>query len=110
MQKTPYQKINSVSVLAQAEPSEPDVSELSVCNSSFNSSLNQWTCIDEKGTNTGESSQTFNENAIVDGVGSYANGLSSGMSDNIVGSAPFSDANSLSVNMDVLDRTEDTPN
>lgn len=77
-------------------------------NSSFNSSLNQWTCIDEKGTNTGESSQTFAEDAIVDGVGSYANGLgTSGLE--IVGSAPFSDANSLSVNMDVLDRVEDTP-
>ena len=49
------------------------------------------------------------EASIVDGVGSYANGVSSGMSDNIVGSAPFSDANSLSYNMDVLDRTEDTP-
>ena len=79
-------------------------------NSSFNSSLNQWTCIDEKGTNTGESSQTFNEDAIVDGVGSYANGLSSGMGgDEVIGSAPFSDANSLSVNMDVEDRVTDTP-
>ena len=78
-------------------------------NSSFNSSLNQWTCIDEKGTNTGESSQTFNENAIVDGVGSYANGISSGMSDAILGDAPYSTANALSVNMDVLDRTDDTP-
>jgi hypothetical protein len=46
---------------------------------------------------------------IVDGVNTYANGVSSGMSDNIVGSAPFSDANSLSYNMDVLDRVEDTP-
>jgi hypothetical protein len=77
-------------------------------NSSFNSSLNQWTCIDEKGTNTGESSQTFNEDAIVDGVGSYANGVgTSGLE--VIGSAPFSDANSLSINMDVLDRVEDTP-
>ena len=46
---------------------------------------------------------------IVDGVGSYANGVSSGMSDNIVGDAFGSSANSLSYNMDVLDRTEDTP-
>jgi hypothetical protein len=79
-------------------------------NSSFNSSLNQWTCIDEKGTNTGESSQTFNEDAIVDGVGSYANGLSSGMGgDEVIGDAPYSTANSLSVNMDVEDRVTDTP-
>ena len=78
-------------------------------NSSFNSTLNQWTCIDEKGTNTGESSQTFNEDAIVDGVGSYANGVgTSGLE--VIGSAPFSDANSLSVNMDVLDRSTDVPN
>jgi hypothetical protein len=78
-------------------------------NSSFNSTLNQWTCIDEKGTNTGESSQTFAEDAIVDGVGSYANGVgTSGLE--VIGSAPFSDANSLSVNMDALDRTDDTPN
>jgi len=79
-------------------------------NSSFNSSLNQWTCIDEKGTNTGESSQTFNEDAIVDGVGSYANGLSSGMGgDEVIGDAPYSSSNSLSVNMDVEDRVTDTP-
>ena len=79
-------------------------------NSSFNSSLNQWTCIDEKGTNTGESSQTFAEDAIVDGVGSYANGLSSGMGgDEVIGDAPYSTANALSVNMDVEDRVTDTP-
>ena len=79
-------------------------------NSSFNSSLNQWTCIDEKGTKTGESSQTFNEDAIVDGVGSYANGTSSGMGgDEVVGDAPYSTANALSVNMDVEDRVTDTP-
>ena len=77
-------------------------------NSSFNSSLNQWTCIDEKGTNTGVSNQTFNEDAIVDGVGSYANGVgTSGLE--VIGDAPYSTANALSVNMDVLDRVEDTP-
>jgi hypothetical protein len=77
-------------------------------NSSFNSSLNQWTCIDEKGTNTGESSQTFNEDAIVDGVGSYANGVgTSGLE--VIGDAFGSSANALSVNMDVEDRVTDTP-
>jgi len=74
-------------------------------NSSFNTN---WTVLDEKGSNNG-TSVNMTEADIVDGVGSYANGLSSGMSDNVVGNAPFSDANSLSVNMDVEDRTTDTP-
>ncbi len=75
-------------------------------NSSFNTN---WTVLDEKGSNNG-TSVNMTEVDIVDGVGSYANGLSSGMGgDEVIGSAPFSDANSLSVNMDVLDRVEDTP-
>jgi hypothetical protein len=75
-------------------------------NSSFNTN---WTVLDEKGSNNG-TSVNMTEADIVDGVGSYANGLSSGMGgDEVIGSAPFSDANSLSINMDVLDRTEDTP-
>jgi hypothetical protein len=75
-------------------------------NSSFNTN---WTVLDEKGSNNGTSSN-MGEDAIVDGVGSYANGLSSGMGgDEIIGDAPYSTANSLSVNMDVLDRVEDTP-
>lgn len=74
-----------------------------------------WIALDEKGTNNGESQNVaapnnMGENAIVDGVGSYANGLSSGMGgDEIIGDAPYSSSNSLSVNMDVLDRVEDTP-
>ena len=76
-------------------------------NSSY---TNKWICLDEKGTNNGES-VNMTEDDIVDGVGSYANGLSSGMggADNILGEAPYSSSNSLSVNMDVLDRVEDTP-
>ena len=74
-------------------------------NSSY---TNKWICLDEKGTNNGES-VNMTEADIVDGVGSSANGVSSGMSDNIVGNAFGSSANSLSYNMDVLDRTEDTP-
>jgi len=75
-------------------------------NSSFNTN---WTVLDEKGSNNG-TSYNMGEDAIVDGVGSYANGLSSGMGgDEIVGNAFGSSANSLSINMDVLDRTEDTP-
>jgi len=77
-------------------------------NSSFNTN---WTVLDEvtASGNNGTSSN-MGEDAIVDGVGSYANGLSSGMGgDEVIGDAPFSDANSLSINMDVLDRVEDTP-
>ena len=75
-------------------------------NSSFNTN---WTVLDEKGSNNG-TSQNMTEVDIVDGVGSYANGLSSGMGgDEVVGNAPYSSSNSLSVNMDVEDRTTDTP-
>ena len=75
-------------------------------NSSFNTN---WTVLDEKGTNNGES-VNMTEDDIVDGVGSYANGLSSGMGgDEVIGDAPYSSSNSLSVNMDVLDRVTDTP-
>ena len=50
------------------------------------------------------------ESDIVDGVGSYANGLSSGMGgDEVIGNAPYSTANALSVNMDLADRTTDVP-
>ena len=77
-------------------------------NSSFNS--NSWTVLDEKGTNNGVSSTNMSEVDIVNGVGYSSNGVSSGMSDNVKGDAPYSTANSLSVNMDVLDRTTDIPN
>ena len=46
---------------------------------------------------------------IVNGVGYSSNGVSTNMSDNVIGDAPYSTANSLSVNMDVLDRTTDIP-
>jgi len=76
-------------------------------NSSFNTN---WTVLDEKGTNNGTSVNMI-ESDIVDGVNSYANGLSSGMGgDEVIGDAPYSTANSLSVNMDVEDRVTDTPN
>jgi len=75
-------------------------------NSSFNTN---WTVLDEKGSNNGTSAN-MTEDAIVDGVGSSANGLSSGMGgDEVIGDAPYSTANSLSVNMDVEDRVTDTP-
>ena len=75
-------------------------------NSSFNTN---WTVLDEKGSNNGTSAN-MTEDDIVDGVGSYANGLSSGMGgDEVIGDAPYSTANALSVNMDVEDRVSDTP-
>jgi len=77
-------------------------------NSSFNTN---WTVLDEV-TASGNNGTSVNmtEDAIVDGVGSYANGLSSGMGgDEVIGDAPYSTANSLSVNMDVEDRVTDTP-
>ena len=75
-------------------------------NSSFNTN---WTVLDEKGSNNG-TSVNMGEDAIVDGVGSYANGLSSGMGgDEVIGDAPYSTANALGVNMDVEDRVTDTP-
>ena len=75
-------------------------------NSSFNTN---WTVLDEKGSNNG-TSVNMTEDAIVDGVGSYANGLSSGMGgDEVIGDAPYSSSNALSVNMDVEDRVTDTP-
>ena len=75
-------------------------------NSSFNTN---WTVLDEKGSSNG-TSFNMGEDAIVDGVGSYANGLSSGMGgDEVIGDAPYSTANALSVNMDVEDRVTDTP-
>ena len=77
-------------------------------NSSFNTN---WTVLDEvAASGNNGTSVNMDEVDIVDGVGSYANGLSSGMGgDEIVGNAFGSSANSLSINMDVLDRTEDTP-
>tara|TARA_R100000773_G_C4221090_1_gene119985 strand:- start:697 stop:2265 length:1569 start_codon:yes stop_codon:yes gene_type:complete len=75
-------------------------------NSSFNTN---WTVLDEKGSNNG-TSVNMTEDDIVDGVGSSANGLSSGMGgDEVIGDAPYSTANALSVNMDVEDKVSDTP-
>jgi len=73
-------------------------------NSSFNTN---WTCLDEIGTNNGES-VNMTEDDITNGVGYSANGLGTS-SIEIVGDAPYSTANGLSENMDVLDRTTDVP-
>jgi hypothetical protein len=73
-------------------------------NSSFNTN---WTCLDEIGTNNAVSVNMANDD-IVNGVGYSANGLGTSSID-IIGDAPYSTANGLSENMDVLDRTLDTP-
>ena len=73
-------------------------------NSSFNTN---WTCLDEIGTNNGVSVNMTNDD-IVNGPGYSANALGTSSLD-IVGDAPYSTANGLSENMDVLDRTTDIP-
>ncbi len=73
-------------------------------NSSFNTN---WTCLDEIGTNNAVSANMTNDD-IVDGVGYSASGIGTSSID-IKGNAPYSTANGLSENMDVLDRTTDIP-
>jgi len=76
-------------------------------NSSFASN---WICADEKGTNNGES-QNMGVDALTNGVGTTANGVSSGMSEgNLVGDAPYSTANALSTNMAVTSRVTGSGN
>ena len=81
-------------------------------NSSFNS--NSWTCLDEgisASTNpltSAVSTTNMSNDDIVDGVGYSASGLGTSSID-IKGDAPYSTANGLSENMDVLDRTTDVP-
>ena len=74
-------------------------------NSSYNSGA--WTCLDEIGTNNAVSVNMTNDD-IVDGPGYSASGLGASSID-IKGDAPYSTANGLSENMDVLDRTTDVP-
>jgi len=75
-------------------------------NSSFNSST--WTCLDEIGTNNAVSSANMTNDDITNGPGYSASGLGTSSID-IKGDAPYSTANGLSENMDVLDRTTDIP-
>ena len=67
-------------------------------NSSWTSPA--WTVLDEIGSNDGTSNGML-ENAIVDGVGTSGNGVSinMGSANNISGSSPNGEGNSLSVNM-----------
>mgnify|MGYP003674562128 CR=1 FL=1 len=77
-------------------------------NSSFNAATSQWTCLDEVGTNNAESSTGMAGDDITNGVGYSENGLGTSSID-IVGDAPYSPANGISENIDVLDRTTDVP-
>lgn len=77
-------------------------------NSSFDG--NDWICADEKGSNNG-TSVSMPVSALVNGVGTTANGVSSGMSEgNLVGDAPYSTANALSTNMAVTARVTGSGN
>jgi hypothetical protein len=78
-------------------------------NSSWTSPA--WTVLDEIGSNNG-TSYSMMENAIVDGVGTSGNGVSTNMSlaNNISGSSPNGEGNCLSVNMGVNSRSSDYNN
>jgi len=76
-------------------------------NSSFGGT--NWICADEKGSNDGTST-AMPVSALTNGVGTTANGVSSGMAEgNLVGDAPYSDANAVSSNMAVTARGTDIP-
>jgi len=77
-------------------------------NSSFDG--NDWICADEKGSNNGTSTG-MPVSALVNGVGTTANGVSSGMSEgNLVGDAPYSTANAISSGMSVESRVTGSGN
>ena len=84
-------------------------------NSSFDASTSKWTCLNEGTARTSaipSNATTLTGNmtndAITNGVGYSANGLGESTIE-IVGDAPYSTANGISENMDVLDRTTDVP-
>jgi len=84
-------------------------------NSSFDANTSKWTCLNEGTARTStvpSNATTFagnmTEDNIVNGVGYSGNGLGTS-SIEIVGDAPYSTANGISENMDVLDRTTDLP-
>ena len=84
-------------------------------NSSFDTNTSKWTCLNE-GTartpaipsNATTLTGNMTNDAITNGVGYSGNGLGTS-SIEIVGYAPYSIANGISENMDVLDRTTDVP-
>ena len=75
-------------------------------NSSF---ATNWICADEKGTNNGES-QNMGVDALTNGVGTTANGTSTGMAvGDLVGDAPYSTANAISSGMAVTAKGTNVP-
>ena len=73
-------------------------------NSSF---ATNWICADEKGSNNGQS-QNMGVDALTNGVGTTANGVSNGMGvEALIGDAPYSTANAISSNMSVLAKGTD---
>ncbi len=90
-----WQLGSNSSYLADPNPNPPNV-------------IGRWTCLDEVGTNNAESSNNMTNDAITDGPGYSASGVGNSSID-IKGDAPYSTANGLSENMDVLDRTTDVP-
>ncbi len=84
-------------------------------NSSFDASTSKWTCLNEGTARTSATPSNattlvgnMTNDQITNGVGYSANGLGTSSID-IVGDAPYSSANGLSENMDVLDRATDVP-
>jgi len=81
-------------------------------NSSFNpnptGTEGTWTCLDEIGTKNAASSNNMTNDAITDGPGYTGMGIGDAAI-KILGDAPYSTANALSENMDVLDRVTDVP-
>jgi hypothetical protein len=76
-------------------------------NSSFNG--NDWICANEIGSNNGQSNG-MPVGALTNGVGTTANGVSTGMSEgSLIGDAPYSTANAISSGMPVTARGTDVP-
>ncbi len=77
-------------------------------NSSYNSGV--WTCLNEGSLAdlNAVSAGSMTNDDITNGPGYSANGLGTSSID-IIGDAPYSSANGLSENMDVLDRVTDVP-
>ena len=76
-------------------------------NSSFNG--NDWIVADEIGSNNGDSNG-MGVDALTNGVGTTANGTSTGMSEgSLVGDAPYSTANAISSGMAVQAFDSETP-
>ncbi len=76
-------------------------------NSSFDGS--NWTCINEVASNNGQT-RSVPVSALTNGVGTTANGVSTGMSEgSLIGEAPYSTGNAISSGMPVTARGTDVP-